>query len=943
MNIIFSPEFAGTIFAKSPDGKNVMMDTVVANTIGLVNLLELRLGLHYEEISANERLAHYYAAVCQYMDKHPKNVMAESFALAGLSTAKAMLRWRDELRSSDWGFTTPQKSERLDVLIGVEEFFHKKCGLDLTQRICSLIRQISEQQIDCHDITITTTIYAQFAKPSEQSLFHILSKQGALIKTLDEAADVGDNLSKIRQLLNSTQKGKIHLDPDDESLLIYQFPNEKYACEYLAFQNMDNVDVWINPDNKQMDNWLTLMDKARSGSSAANCVPHLTQLFVMGLGMFDEPLNVSTLIEWLNMPIHPINKYFRSILANCIVNEGGYRNEKCRKIVDKFIEGKFVFLDEKQKELTDDEQNAIRLKDRDEREKIVKVFLPSLTKPTQINTEDVRIFVKELAAWAQKTVHLLSEKEDNELWIEQLATVAEMCDTFLLLLETISTKTIEYKIIDSWMNAIYQKGEFTNAIAEKGCRTVISSPAKMASIAHRTIWIGVDGDASFRRECDFLYPSERELLTSHNGTSQLNEWNENEQNRYHELALQTPFRMTSEQLILVVRERVGGDAPLKHPFIVRLEQQIENLSDFIRKPKIEYKSFKEIKQQNTENKEDTIETEEDKEQEVGVIHFKHSDKIKWPDHLSPTSIATLAEYPFDYLLENLIGITPEGQAEMSSIKATSGNVAHAVIEKLFAPREPDTLSTPAQIADRINKEYEIAYSEVLEAKGALLQLTKNRMTEQLLHEQLRTCVSTLLEIITENKLCVTDCEHYTETRMNLGLPKALDQDGNEKSRDMLGYIDMTLQSEDGTPVIFDFKWTTWRNGYQDKLKENRSTQLELYRMMLASETKKEVKRVAYFLMPAAHLYSKEKFEGQHCTQIKAQNMDDIVEQLKQSAIYRKQQIDSGVVETNGFFNELQYVKDTPSRNLYPLQSTDDGELKADNHFSDYGFLLEKEQ
>lgn len=65
--ILFSPEFSGHVFTSS----EIMMDTVVTNTIGLVNLLELRLGLHYDEVSAQERMALYYDAVSKYMASHP--------------------------------------------------------------------------------------------------------------------------------------------------------------------------------------------------------------------------------------------------------------------------------------------------------------------------------------------------------------------------------------------------------------------------------------------------------------------------------------------------------------------------------------------------------------------------------------------------------------------------------------------------------------------------------------------------------------------------------------------------------------------------------------------------------------------------------------------------------------------------------------------------------
>ena len=54
MKIIFSPEYSGNVFVKPSDGKEVMMDTVVTNTIGLVNLLELRLGLHYVMVAVKE-------------------------------------------------------------------------------------------------------------------------------------------------------------------------------------------------------------------------------------------------------------------------------------------------------------------------------------------------------------------------------------------------------------------------------------------------------------------------------------------------------------------------------------------------------------------------------------------------------------------------------------------------------------------------------------------------------------------------------------------------------------------------------------------------------------------------------------------------------------------------------------------------------------------------
>ena len=65
MKIFFSPEYSGNVYIQS-GGKNVMMDSVVVNTMGLIAMLELRLGLHYEDTPEQERVAHYYESVCQY-------------------------------------------------------------------------------------------------------------------------------------------------------------------------------------------------------------------------------------------------------------------------------------------------------------------------------------------------------------------------------------------------------------------------------------------------------------------------------------------------------------------------------------------------------------------------------------------------------------------------------------------------------------------------------------------------------------------------------------------------------------------------------------------------------------------------------------------------------------------------------------------------------------
>ena len=183
---------------------------------------------------------------------------------------------------------------------------------------------------------------------------------------------------------------------------------------------------------------------------------------------------------------------------------------------------------------------------------------------------------------------------------------------------------------------------------------------------------------------------------------------------------------------------------------------------------------------------------------------------------------------------------------------------------------------------------------------------------------MQNSLGALLEILKDNNLKVVGCEKFVERD------------------DVIGYIDMTLEDSKGTPIVFDFKWTTRTKTYQDMLQQNRSVQLEFYRWMLGHQEGKKVDKVAYFLMPDCRLYSKEKFIGKRCVQITPENNDDIVAQLLKSIEYRKKQLDSGVVETNGAFSELQYVKDTVSKGLFPL--TEKEGLKKGYIFTKYSIF-----
>ncbi len=958
MKVIYSPEFGGHVFLGLDEERDHIMDAMVCDTKGLVSMLELRLGIHQEDHSAHYRTVNYFKALSEYMKENPDNALTASFKLSSLGTAEQALQWRDNLVLDKWQpEDTPPISGRVDVLAKTEKFFD--CP-GLPDRMKKVLMYINKEKDDFFkDIEVELSCDMYLLHPTITDLLKAMKSHGAEIsvRTWDRSDSIcnrfstdcisingktvyaddlggriaesqdthqpmkpldGKNLLHISHLLQSEANAKIPLNKQDRSFLIYKFPDEKAANEYFALKGDElDADVWINNANKTLDNWLRMMGKPVMGSSMAEAMPQLLQLFVLGIDMMKEPLNIHSMISWLYSPMQPFGHYFGSILAEAIIEEGGYRNSACQEIVTDYISGKYTYHDkDEESRLSEEEIARLNQKEEKERNVLVKTYLPSFesTGKDKISVMKLKVYMNSLSGWARSRVHFLQEKPGNEGWCSQLESLAQMCETFVLLLDYSGVKEcISVKQVDSWVSTLYKGESFMQYEPQRGSWELIDSPSKMASHSKRTVWMNFSGGDSRHLDCSFLYPSEKEKMKRH-----ITMWKESEENHYNELMQLMPFLLTDDQLILVVTDYQGGEVSPKHPILVRLESQIENLSDFIVRPNLNEEPSDDVKLVRNNNT-------------LSLIPFDHADLLKWPSYLSPTSLSTLVEYPIDYLMERMLKIVSTGPGSIKDLKTTKGTVAHAVIESLFAPRDGHSCSKAYEIEQRISEEFDMQVARQIDACGAILYLPENRLDAELLKEQLRKCLDVLLSIIRDNRLTVTGCEHPVTKDMNMLK--------NDKGWDMKGYIDMTLEDENHHPVVFDFKWTSSKIYYRDLLTKNRSTQLELYRAMLGAEKRDSVERTAYFLMPEGHLYSKEHFEGLHCTQLQSENQDNIVEQLRQSFFYRKQQLDGGKVEVGEAFplSMLDYCNDTEEKNLFPLKANDTGNEET-NIFSNYNLF-----
>ncbi len=905
MRVLFSFDYKGGHAYLGMKVKPLMMDLHVTDIGRLLDFLELRLGLHTPTCSDKDRLVAYYKCVRDYMKSHEDdagNQLYDSYTVSPLATSREMLKWRDALAVCGWNMEIPAPSRRLKVLQGVEQLFTQRGFTDLSIRQRAISERLKQKRGFMHDVTFVMPYDLELLHPALREIFMLAVADGARIERLAVPAIEGDsNLDKVKQLMTSQSSGRIELNPEDNSLRIWQFKDGMEAEEYLAMMPDDAFDVTVKPDTKLADNYLRMMGRPVSGSSVANSAPQIIQLFFSGVAMMARPLNISVLLQWLYAPIHPLPGHFRYRLAERLARTGGWlpesadsENNDCYRLVNDWTEGKAEA--EKGQPIDSKEIKSRQFK--------ASVFLPDFEGGSEdtITVQKLHTFLNELSAWSRQRSAMLAQENQDDLRISQLSRLSELCETLKNLTDDYKPAAqIPFSEIEKHMACLYEPSEFIQYRAQATSRFTVGTPGQVAAKADRVMWGGLHDFEPMLPATDFLTPTEQESLKAC-----LSLWDKDDVRKLQQQTLLFPLLFCQKELVLVTVETVGNERVNKHPLIVRLEQQIRNLGQLTRHPEISEDSYVPAKALTNNAV-------------VGnnglYTQIEHTDLISWSQHESPTSVDKLIQNPLDYTLEKITCISDNGQSDLSNIAMTKGNVAHAVIQHLFYVKGDPQSGRAAAIRQRVEAGYKEVFDRAVETKGAILLLQENAIERRQLFEQLRECLDHLIDIIEKNGLRVAACEMQLDGN-TFGTP-------GEETPAMHGFADMILVRENGQHVIFDFKWTSSRSYYQGLLQKNRSSQLAIYAELLSELTEEKSLPTAYFLMPRGRLYSTEDFKSYWAHQVKVNEgcEGDIVSKIVASYRYRRSEIMSGKIEMGeGMPLEcLDYFNDTELNNLFPLK------------------------
>jgi len=887
MEIYLGMTYSPNAFIDIKTRHGVFFDSEVVGVDGFVRILELYYGLHYDDISESDREAAYYKAMNGVMAKS-ENILTASWNTNSLGVSNACLRWRDALVSVGWNAEMTCPSERLEVLAQVENDFH--CPA-LADRLQQIIKMSKESNPLPDGSTIHVGAYsADQVSPQMADLLHNLEVKGTSViyEQSSPVASNATNLHLVQQTLlhsGKADKNRLNLCKNDDSLEILEFETEMDALRYILTRDSDMFDLYINNDSKLMDNVQRMLGQPTSGSSMNAANPQIVQLFRLGLNLFEPPMNIRNLISWLLLPLHPLKAKLRYKLVRAILSTGGYQNEEYNKVISDYLESI---------------ENA---KERQRAEESIRLYIPS---PDENGTrkETLLGFVSSLGTWCSQMARLDDMADIRRM---QLAKVSGLFASLYSIIESSAKDSIPFSELECWASALYSSSDFPLYECQSGSRWVCGT-TDIADDVNDCIWMDCYNYIPQEQPTAFLNDSEREAL----GKSGCRFWDVNDYNKSSFIEQIRPLLKSRYKLVIVNVKTCKGNPTTKHPLMLMLEQMFgDDIKAIVKQPKVERK--KEHKIKPVENYEDS-----------GELQINHTDLIAFPQNESYTSLDNIIQYPLDYMLDRVVHFHERSSTELDEVRTAKGNVAHAVIERLFKGNAED-------IRKALTNRYENVLQETIKERGGILLLRENIIELRMFRNNLLENLRSLLNIIKANNLTTISQEKHLNG--NIGL---LEGDADPEIN---SYIDMVLQTEAGGLVVFDFKWTSSKSWHKNLLEKNASVQLALYKYMIELTMKQSVEATAYFTMPRHQMFTtSERLKGDDVVLVQPTDISPLLPTIINSYRFRRQQLESGLIEFDDcmVIDSTPYGEKTGELNLVPLESDyNDDTIHAANPYSNY--------
>lgn len=883
MKLIFSPYYGARPYVDLQGRHGTVFNEKAVGTAALLEKLELHMGFAGTPLSETDRLIHYVKAMRKALEGEPKLFFADSFRGDELGTAKVILDWRDALQMTLWA-GEDGGSDRLHGLAAVEKHFDAPGPADRWRALVHVLEDgyvltAGAMEIECR-------VPGDSLPPVIRRVLELLPKAGAGVSYTDAvrpSAPEGTALRRVQELLlRGTAPGAAKEDlPSDGTFRYYSF---KYG--YDAFQlvagGMDPMPgrLLVVNDTKRLNDTLSALDRPLVGAVASG-YPQSEQLFLLGLSLFRNPVDVNSLTSYLRVPVNPLGRlhvkktkrdgteYYRALnreLLDLLLKKGG-------------LDGWTAVLDAA---IYDDEGKVIGRKERETVLSRINMW-ESADASGRIPVEALQGYLQSLDNWA-KSVAFVTEDEG-------LSALSSYCSAVLSLLEG-RTGALDAETLTVWAKALLREVAMGSTPAGEGAFDTVCDIRDQVDGPRELIWLGCVGEEGSAYPYDFLSEQEINFVGAPKREDMA---------RSEHRALVEGIASVRESLILVGYDIIDGTQTAEHPLMIELKTKAAfgpvPVSDYPEDvwetgtsrspgtPQAEYKV--------TPSALENLNGRPDKDG-----NRKRRDE-------STTSLQTLIQRPFDYVLHYVLEMGSYGEAELQDADRIRGNVAHLYVERLITLAGKDVAAMEKLHAES----FDSLILSCAQEKGAILLLEENGLKYTRFRQTLDMSVRHLLGLLRRNGLTVEGTEVELKTELPVIGP-------------FVGYVDLLLKDAAGNYAIFDLKWNEGKY-YYTKMEKGDILQLALYREAVGKALGGKVSFMGYWVLPKHELLT---FEGvlpeQDDVVFYPDSGRNVFKEVCNSYEFRMEQLKKGLIEEAETLPlaDLDYFQKQESRGLYPLES-----------------------
>lgn len=793
---------------------------VVMGPQGLLNLLELHLGLQPVIATPAQRAVDYRLALTQVLAGHPDAFYAASLAVDELGVAARLLQWRDDWHLHGWqGQPGPDWTGRLLDMARVEALFNGRSAPSVGERLAAVA-----QALEGRAVPVTDLACLQPRESLPRCWQQVLDRLPARYPPPDPSAEDGSMLARLQAaLLDPSAHGPIDWS-DDGSLTLVESAPGLLAHAWLSARRGDQGDTLLlaEHDAQWLDDGLRRAGHPAHGLADASRLRPALQVLPLALSLLWQPPDIYAVVSFLTHPLCPIPGFVRMPMARHIARRPGVEPDQLLRELNS-IQAAW------QEQHADEADSGARIQSAIGQAQgwlIRDRFAPNPGAPI----EAVRQVVVDLAEYFRKRSGAAQRdgREDTGEGAAHAQCVALLQSLGQLLAQgeqALTPRPLQTLVRHASARGAVPPGRFP----EWGASRVATSPAQVVEPVDELIWWNLRGAPAIPRSV--FTRAERQAL------------------RDAGIALPDPARQLADlqreqllpvlharrRLVLVVPRRADEET---HPLIQWVRHRVRGvptlrMTDLLDAPIVAFGGV-------------SLASRPLKTRPLPAVR-------RWwtlppgvvPDvRVDEDSFSSMNLYlgaPHQWVLRYGARLEPSGLLDLPQGPLLWGTLAHGVIERLFQA-QPTALDMDL---DEVSERARALFEERVRAEGATL-LADGRGNE----------LRRVAGIVTRSAVALCrslKAAGVREVRPELSLRGHF---AGEQVK-LRGSADLVVERADGSSAIVDMKWGG-AAGKARQLEQGQHLQLVLYGGLLGREADAPWPELAYFILSGQKLLAQDR-------------------------------------------------------------------------------------